>query len=115
MNISPEEALSLLRKWREENRLIQCTLVSSKTTSASVVGRITELEIDSVRVTAAPHCGVLFTLSDALELNFQDWRDAPAEDAQQLKEAYEAFLFVRFHDCNCEVYALKTVDELPPA
>ena len=37
-----------------------------------------------------------------------------SQSTHNIKEAYEAFLFVRFGNYHCEVYALKTVDELPP-
>ena len=115
MEITLEDALSLLTKWRGENRLIQSTLVLSELTNASVIGRITELSPECARITnAKPHEGLMFNPSDAHELSFQDWRDAPAEHAEQLQEAYEGFIFLRFRDGHCEVYAAKTPDELPP-
>jgi hypothetical protein len=113
VNVTPDEALSLLRKWREENRLIQCFLIFSATTSACIVGHITELTDDFIRVTSAPRCGIQFSLSDAQGISFEDWREAPPEHAEQLKEAYEAFLSVRFRNYHCELYAAKTVGELP--
>jgi hypothetical protein len=58
--------------------------------------------------------GLMFNPSDADELSFHDWRDAPAEHAEQLQAAYEGFIFLRFRNGHCEVYAAKTPDELPP-
>ena len=88
-------------------------MICSETTSACVVGRIVELEPNSIRISGARRTGVLFSLSEANELSFEDWRDAPPEHAQQLKEFYEAFMFVKLRNCHCEIYAMKTEDEMP--
>jgi hypothetical protein len=118
MNISIEDTLSLLRKWQDERRLIQCGLVYSFEISCTVVGRIEEVEVGSIRINArslrtdGKFDSLLFNLVDSTEILFHDWRDAPEEVAPSLKAAYEAHIFVRFRDCHCEIYALKTGDEL---
>jgi hypothetical protein len=119
MTITLEDAILLLQKWREERRLIQCGLVYSPEISSCVVGRIEEITATIVKIDArslrrrGSFDSVLFNPSSAIEFLFHDWRDAPPEFSQQLQEAYEGHIFARFRNCHCEIYAMKTGDELP--
>jgi hypothetical protein len=119
MTISTEDALSLLHKWQEERRLIQSSLIYSEYISANVIGRIEEIKENSVRINArslrakGAFEGILLDLADSTEIQFQDWRDAAQEFAQRLKDNYEAQIVVRFRNAHCELYAMKTEDELP--
>ncbi len=120
MIISREEALSLLRKWQGERRAIQVGLISFEKTGAHMLGRIEELTESSLRIDARSirqigfRNGLVLDLSDARAFRFEDWRDAKPEFAEQLRDAFEAFLFIDLGECHCELYAAKTRDELPP-
>jgi hypothetical protein len=119
MTITIEEALSLLRKWQDENRLIQCSLVSSETLMCGLVGRLvsvdnSECRIDASSLTASGKvAGMIFSPSEASEWFYQDYRDAPPEFAQKLEAAYDGQLFIAFQHCHCEIFAMKTTEELP--
>jgi hypothetical protein len=49
----------------------------------------------------------------AVDVRFEDWRDAPRQFTEPLRENYDAFIFADFGHYRCELYALKTNDELP--
>jgi hypothetical protein len=112
MEIARETALLILRKWQEDAREVHCALVCSESIQACLVGRISTTDSDFIRITAGAHQGVSFNLRDAQELRFEDWREAPIEHAQALKKAYEASMLFWFSNCQCEVHALKTPNEL---
>jgi hypothetical protein len=119
VDISLQEAISLLRKWQEERRMIQCALFAPNGTSCSLIGRIEHVEPDTIRIDATSRdklgrfIGMSLRASKALGFSFEDWRDAPEEHANALRQAYETFLFVNFYDgSHCEIYAAKFGDEL---
>lgn len=118
MVISFADSASILRKWRDERRLIQVGLISSIKTGAHVIGRIEHLDDESLRIDASsihPRGGrgsaLVLEFAEAKEFRFEDWRDAPPEYAEQLRQGFEAALFVNLGNCQCELYAAKTDDE----
>jgi hypothetical protein len=118
MKISPQDAVSLLRKWQQERRMIQASLIFSATTNCCAIGRLEHVDAQPVRIDARSidrighHRGLLLDLSEAKGFNFHDSRDAPPDYAEQLQQAYEAFLFIELDGCLCEIYAAKTGDEI---
>ena len=50
----------------------------------------------------------------ALEL-MADWREAPPEFADQIRDVFEGFLLIDLGNCKCELYAAKTGSELSGA
>lgn len=123
MDIPTVDALSLLRKWQDEKRLVQAGLVLSETTSCCIIGRIEHVNTESVTIHAVGgdegqldrHSGLSFDLVSVRKFAFEDWRDAPPQHTEALRIAYEGFLFISFDDYRCEVYACKTPDELLPS
>lgn len=119
MNITAEDAKSLLRKWQEERRVIQVGLIASTTTGAHIIGRIVRID-DILRIdaTSLNRTGERFALvldfSEALEFRFEDWRDAPPEFRDQIRDVCESQLFIELASCRCELFALKTKAELSP-
>jgi len=117
MNISAEDAKSLLRKWQEERRIIQVGLISSLTTGGHLIGRIERID-DTLRIdaTSLNKTGYSFALildfSDAQEFRFEDWRDSPPEFTDQIRDICDSQLFIDLGNCHCELYALKTKAEL---
>lgn len=110
----------MLRKWRDERRLIQVGLISSAKTGAHIVGRIEVLDDESMRVDARSiskigiRVGFSLEFADAKVFRFEDWREAPAELAEEYRKLFEAFIFVDLGNCHCELYAYKTGDEYGP-
>ena len=104
----------MLRKWQQERRIIQAALVFSETTNCCIVGRIKHvdsrsLKIDASSLQAGGHVqGLSLNIFDAIALSFEDWRDAPTEYAEQLRQDFDSFLFVDADGFRCEIYATKT-------
>jgi hypothetical protein len=120
MIVSLDDTVSVLRKWRDERRLIQVGLISSIRSGCHVIGRIEKVDEESLRVDARSitKLGIKtwFTLEfrDAKEFRFEDWREAPPEYAEEFRQIFEAFLFLDLGNCHCEIYAYKTGNELDP-
>ena len=121
MVISTDEALTILRKWQQEGRPIQASLSISGRISSSALGRIQQIGADGlIKIDGSSmfHTGrlnsIAFELFQVIEVRFEDWRNAPPEHAQQLRDVYDCFLFMNFGHYNCEFYATKTADELAP-
>jgi hypothetical protein len=122
MDISRDEALSLLRKWREDGRRMQASVFCQDgIASASTVGRIEEIVDDGsiIRIGAATvvktigkQIGLVFDLSKAEIIRLEDWRNAPPGDTEVLRQRFDGVMFVVFSDSHCELYAAKTKDEL---
>jgi hypothetical protein len=120
METSFNEALELLRKWQEEKRTIQCALFDDAGSSSSIIGRIELLDNKNLRITARSLLqsvrGDLIGLAldlDGAVFRFEDWRDAPPEQAEALRTAYDSFLFVALRGgSHCEIYAVKFPVEL---
>jgi hypothetical protein len=117
MIISFEEAFSLLKKWRDERRVIQAGLIASQKTGACALGRIEHLDNESVRIDAGSirkigrRNALTLEFSEAMTFRFEDWRDAPPDLAEEIRQTFESFLFIELGNCNCELYAAKTGDE----
>ena len=52
MQASSNEARGLLRKWQEENRIIQCRMADGRGSLCGIVGRIENLDEESVLIDA---------------------------------------------------------------
>jgi hypothetical protein len=118
MNIDLDTARAVLAKWRDERRLIQVGLIASLKSGAHLVGRVARLDEESVRIDAssidrAGHRTALeLSFADIEECRFHDWRDAPPEFADQLRDVVEEYLNLYLSRCHCELYGLKTKQEL---
>jgi hypothetical protein len=119
MDIYPDEAVSLLQKWRDESRLIHGYIIISQKTNSCIIGRIEELTPVSVRVGACSllhsgfQTGLLLDLSEATSFGFEDWRFASGSEVEeQIRQVYEGFLFVRFASFEAQLWAVKTTDEI---
>jgi hypothetical protein len=120
VTITREEALSLLRKWQEERRIIQASLTLSEKTSCSVVGRIEHLDSDSVRIDlrskfhVGVYTGISVDLMAATGFIFEDTRfTAEHEQAAKIAKSYEGFLFVMLPDgLQAQFWATRTGDEI---
>ncbi len=107
----------MLRKWRDERRIIQVGLIASVKTGCHVIGRIEILDEEKLRIDgrsiskAFDKTGFVLEFADAKEFRFEDWREAPPEYAEEYRKMFEAFMFVDFGNCHCEIYVYKTGDE----
>lgn len=120
MEITHEEVLSLLRKWRDEKRIIQGLLAFSEKTSCCVYGRIEHLDNDWVRVddrsmsSFEARTGISIDLMSATGFSFEDDRIAAGtEEADQIRQCYEGLLFVRLPGgLNAQLRAARTGAEI---
>jgi hypothetical protein len=105
MTISTEEAVSLLRKWHDEQSILTVLIngngdgFGDPSSSAGLIGRVAALSADSVRIDASAvfqqwgvNIGCEIDLSNA-EFAFGDHRDAPPSLAEDAK-AFESILLV---------------------
>ena len=128
MQISAEDAISVLRKWKEERRILQCIFADSRdedtASSCACLGRIEELDDDSVRIDARRMqipgargdligCFIRF---HGAEFGLFDWRNVAPEDAvgqHAMRQSYEMVLIVLLPTgCNCELRAAKLSREI---
>jgi hypothetical protein len=118
MEATFNEAYELLRKWRDEKRIIQCGLFDESGSSCNVIGRIEKLDEESVFISASSMYPRGKFISLAVNLNsarfrFEDWRDAPPEHTESLRAAFDSFLFVSLaRGGHCEIYAAKLSIEM---
>ncbi len=101
MLTSSNEARGLLRKWQEEKRIIQCSMADGKGSFCGIVGRIENLDEESLLIDArsiyprGKFIGLTINFHGA-RFSFQDSREAPAEDMEALRKAFDSFLFMKF-------------------
>jgi hypothetical protein len=103
MEITKEEALSLLRKWQQERRLMEGKAFFDDKISSNVLGRIENVSTEEVTiddrsfVTGSTRYGMIVYLASVTRFSFEDHRFAEGlEEADQIRESYEGFLFLKF-------------------
>jgi hypothetical protein len=103
MITSRDEALSLLKKWKEEKLLIHAVIIVTENSGCSVVGRIKQLAQDLVLIDSGRHTGMRLDLAAAASFHFEDERlaDDPIfgldeKTAEDIRQCYEGFLVVNF-------------------
>jgi hypothetical protein len=112
------EAFALLRKWQEEKRIIQCNLSDGKDAVCGIIGRIENLDEESLLISAKSMYprGKFISLTinfHGARFRFEDWRDAPPQHTEALRAAYDSFLFVTLaRGWHCEIYATKLSVEM---
>ena len=113
MQASSNEARGLLRKWKEENRIIQCRMADGKGSLCGIVGRIENLNEESVLIDArsiyprGKFIGLTIYLHGA-RFSFQDSREAPAKDMEALQQAFDSFLFIEVPaGCHFSLFVTK--------
>jgi EAL domain-containing protein (putative c-di-GMP-specific phosphodiesterase class I) len=115
---SSNEAFELLRKWSDEKRIIQCGLFDGAGCNCGIIGRIDEIVEESVLISAKSMYPRGKFISLAVNLHgarfrFEDWRDAPPQDTEPLRAAYDSFLFITLaRGWHCEIYATKLSVEM---
>jgi hypothetical protein len=127
VNISLQEAVSVLRKWKSDHRLIQCYFRDSPNerteSSLSVVGRVEEINELYVRIDCRTFpaivrgdlYGCALNLDNALDFMLTDHRSMNADDPSKkaMEESIEMILGVALRSgCFCEFRAAKMTDEL---
>ena len=113
MVTSSNEARGLLRKWQEEKRIIQCSMADGKGSFCGIVGRIENLDEESVLIDArsiyprGKFIGLAIHFHGA-RFSFQDSREAPAKDMEALRQAFDSFLFIEFPaGCHFSLFVTK--------
>ena len=102
MDISTQEALSLLRKWQEEESLLSVGIfsLSGPTSSASILGHVMAIESDFVVINASrifQHYGENVACEIGLsgsKFAFGDDRDAPPALSQEARDHCEGMLSI---------------------
>jgi hypothetical protein len=120
LDATSEQAFLLLKKWRDERRLLQGSLFFSETTNACIVGRIEALTPSSVRIDAqsvsrrfGANAGLLLNLAEVIRFEFEDSRALPTgEDMAQFRQNYEGFLLMTFPGFSAQILAVRTDDEI---
>jgi hypothetical protein len=124
MDVTQEEALSLLRKWHEDKYLIQGSLLFGKT-RCMFFGHIREIDdqiwIDgSSREQLGDRYGLILRLADVLRFSFEDTRFfaqlAPGLDpslSEQVEQSYESILMLDLGPCQCAMFASSDSGVLP--
>ena len=118
MEASSNEAFELLRKWKDEKRIIQCGLFDGSGCNCGIIGRIDRVDEESVDISAKSMYprGKFISLTINLHgarFRFEDWRDAPPRHTEALRAAYDSFLFVTLaRGWHCEIYATKLSVEM---
>lgn len=113
MQASSNEARGLLRKWQGEKRIIQCRMADGKGSLCGIVGRIENLNEESVLIDArsiyprGKFIGLTICFQGA-RFSFQDSREAPAEDMEVLRQAFDSFLFIELPTgCHFSLFVTK--------
>jgi len=118
MKMDLDLALSLLDRWREENRLVQAGLHAPGATKTycAIVGRIQRADQDSVTISSVENQRLLLSISDVARVQFEDSRGVPErfpDEREQMREFYEGvLLFQLYSGCRTTIAALKTPDEM---
>ena len=114
-------ALSLLRKWQEEERPVQAALLFGKT-KCTVFGRIGKIDTVQILVDNSSHdemgnrYGLLVRLADVLRFHFEDARffsQRSPEIMEQVDQTFESFLMIDLGPCKCSIMACRLPGELP--
>jgi hypothetical protein len=119
VDITRQHAIDLLHKWQQERRLIQGGIFQSKDGATSgFLGRIERLDNSSLTIDARSlfllggRCGLQLPLEGA-NYSYSDWRDAPEEHREPLREGYDSALFIgTAHGWHVELYLAKLESEI---
>jgi hypothetical protein len=119
VNITRHESFELLHKWQEERRLIQGGIFQADDgATLGFLGRIERLDNHSLTVDArnlfplGDRCGLQLPLEGA-DYSYSDWRDAPEDHSESLREAYDSALFILIAPgWHVELYATKLKSEI---
>jgi hypothetical protein len=128
METTQEMALSLLRKWQEEERLVLASITFGKT-RCMVLGRIEQLDDEQILIdgssTEEPfgkHRGLILRFGDVLTFSFDDARlfsEQAPDIATQIESVAESFLSLDLGTLTLGViakstlFALRLPSELP--
>jgi hypothetical protein len=118
VNISRQEAIDVLHKWQDERRLVQGGIFQSNDGATSgFLGRIERLDNSSLAIDArslfmlGDRCGLTLALQEA-GYSYSDWRDAPGDQRDRLREGYDSALFIEIaRGWHIELYAAKLNSE----
>jgi hypothetical protein len=119
MEISPEEAFSLLVKWKAEGRDISALLwnhhpPTSSLVSSEVLGKIDQANLIGIVEIAADNCRLTLNLIEATQCSYEDPQSARVVDSfqnPQLREMCEGVIIIEFEGCCVDIRALRTRDE----
>jgi len=111
-------ALSLLRKWQEEDRLVQAALVLGGT-RCMIIGSITRIDTDRIWITNSTedglkeHNGLIIQIADVLRFSFEDTRFLSKQDAnlaKKLEESFECSLSLDMGACKCAIFVFSPLN-----
>jgi len=85
------------------------------------LGHIESVNLDRVRIDArrrdalGEQYGLSIAVSEVLNFQYEDARYVPSEETEAAQRAkfYDGFLFFKFINGDCYIWARKTSDELP--
>jgi len=120
MDITREEALSVLHGWKDDRRIILATLAISIKTSSCIIGRIEYLNAERIRIddeSISEHevrTGIEIDLLGVTKFSFDDTRLVVGlEGAEQIRQNYDGFLFLSLPDgVTVNLWAARTSDEI---
>jgi hypothetical protein len=123
METSLYDAVSIMRKWQQEKRVVQCSIydlpADAEKASFTIFGRIEHLDETNLRIDArtiferlGQYIACTIVLSGA-RFHFGGYRDAPPETAQQFERSFDSFLqIIPESGSVCEIMAAKPSAEL---
>ncbi len=123
MYITEKDALDLLFKWRDEQRIVSCFFLISLQQQAKIIGRIDEIDNNNISISAssfsilfAEQFQMLFPLHNAT-YEYLESRDIP-EDADRTKaaeETIESMLNITLPNATiiqlCVIYPIPELNE----
>jgi hypothetical protein len=121
METTQDMAVSLLRKWQEDGRVVQAA-VSFGRTRCTVLGRIERINGDEIWIDGSSEdehgekYGLILRFADVSRISFEDARffSQHGRDVQeQVDEAFESFLSIDLGPCKCSIFACRLPDEIP--
>ena len=117
MDMKPQEARSLLNKWRDESRAIHCIVKFDKG-NTQLLGRITQLTDDQLTISGQGtkiSLGEMFSASLSLSGADYDYIDGRHSPAQFINvQNYDALLTLAYRNSNTSVgiSVLPSVEDL---
>jgi hypothetical protein len=123
METSQEDALSLLRKWQEEKRLVQAHLSSGGNSGSMILGRIEQIDAEWIKIDGQSRdrlgrqYGLTIALDEVIRFSFEDKRfveqaERRPQVLESVKQVFDSFLFVELDWCTCTIAVFNLPDEL---
>jgi hypothetical protein len=75
MQITPDEALQIFRKWHEEATVVRA-IYARQNGGFMIVGKIADMSAQAIHITGND-CEMLLSLHDVISFDYKDSREAP--------------------------------------